>query len=301
MQQDLKFAEAKSHLDDFVHSLTQRSKYHINEPKRLMFLCGANQAKNEPSERRKAIAKFIEINRKDWDVVYAEKVYNRFIEIGKSLNSLDFEHALVKYSDNVLIILESPSAFAELGAFSEKEIRKKVVVVNNSDFRSSESFINTGPIQAILESNPKSLLDYKMGKGVDKLDGIGTIFSSLNSILSSSKMQTQVSLLHCDLSKNENIYTLYLIHDLICISYCISYSEIIEILKEIFGPQAYNSLSTGLCVLEGIDAIKRIKIYDVIKGKDIYYYKSMRGRLFLRLDPPIKMIGKIRNILCRVR
>ena len=54
--------------------------------------------------------------------------------------------------------------FCELGAFSiNKELRKKLIVINDYNYRKSGSFINLGPIKAISEiADGKQILYYKM-------------------------------------------------------------------------------------------------------------------------------------------
>jgi len=283
------------HLHPFLLDLSTRHKILIDDPKRLLFICGANQSINNPSERRKAVAKFVELNKPKWKVVYAENVFNKLFEISKGSNSLDVEHALVNYSDNVLIILESESAFAELGAFAHKSIRKKVILINNLDYKDLPSFINTGPIRAIQELNPDALLYYQMSKnGIVELDGIGSVFSKLSIMLDKNIVNTYQSFELFDLSHNENKLTLFLVHDLIHICYLVTRQELIEMLKIIFGEKNFQSISTCLCVLEGIALIEKMKL----SGSDVYAYRSKKNSRYLHIEPPIKLVGAIRtNIL----
>ena len=62
---------------------------------------------------------------------------------------MSLEHQITAIADKIVIVLESESALCELGAFTHKDLRKKLVVINDSRFRASESFINTGPIAAL--------------------------------------------------------------------------------------------------------------------------------------------------------
>ena len=100
---------------------------------------------------------------------------------GHKGNILDVENLISDFSDYILIILESPSAFTELGAFSHDKLRSKLVVINDLDFKKEESFINLGPIKAIEEkSGQERIIYYKMSNdGVRNRDAIGDTFHQI--------------------------------------------------------------------------------------------------------------------------
>lgn len=129
----------------------------------------------EPSERRKAIKRFVESISTEYRVIYAEGVFNELTKLGHGMNSLDLEHEISAIADRILIVLESPSAFCELGAFAHKTLREKLIIVNDSQFEGSKSFIDTGPLAAARECK-SPILWYPMAKdGVWKTDGIGAV------------------------------------------------------------------------------------------------------------------------------
>jgi len=58
------------------------------------------------------------------------------------------ENQLGQISDAVIILVESPATFAELGAFSlSSELRRKLLPIVDKQFRLESSFINSGPIR----------------------------------------------------------------------------------------------------------------------------------------------------------
>jgi len=60
------------------------------------------------------------------------------------------ESDLAALSDLIVIIVESPGTFAELGAFSHvTSLRKKLLPIVDRQYRGVNSFINTGPIRWI--------------------------------------------------------------------------------------------------------------------------------------------------------
>jgi hypothetical protein len=81
----------------------------------------------------------------------------------------------------VLIVVESPGTFAELGAFSLSEpLRKKLLPIIDRQYRVSESFINTGPVRWIDQDSkfrPSIWVDLAtILQGVDELkDRLGLL------------------------------------------------------------------------------------------------------------------------------
>jgi len=145
---------------------------------RFVFLCGANNG-SEISARRKALIKFAENSLPGTQFLLAEKVFETLASQGNKENILDIEKSISNFADHVLIVLESESAFAELGAFSHEDaLREKLIVINDIKHKNTTSFINTGPIQAIKEkAGENAILFYKMSpNGKEHLDGIGEIF-----------------------------------------------------------------------------------------------------------------------------
>lgn len=216
----------------------------------LIFLCGANAGVEIPSARRKEIKLFIERLSPHFRVIYAENVFTELKHLGGSKNALDLEDEISRIADKILIILESPSAFCELGAFSHATLRKNVIVINDSQFRHQESFINTGPIAA-LEEVKAPVLWYPMASdGIHRLDGIGAVFSELSDALSPSR-KTRAKRAKGDPSDlKADRRSLYFIHDLIHFAEPITYAEIIDTLKSGFGDKDYGILQRLLGILK---------------------------------------------------
>lgn len=159
--------------------VTKASPTLLSRTNQLMFLCGANRAAGVPSARREAIKRFIESISPEFRVIYAEGVFDELAKIGHSTNVLDLEHEISDIADKILIVLESPSAFCELGAFAHQRLREKLVIINDSAFKAQQSFINAGPIAAALEVDAPVLWYPMTADGVHKVDGIGATFKSL--------------------------------------------------------------------------------------------------------------------------
>jgi hypothetical protein len=112
----------------------------------VLFLCGG-----AASSRRDAIAKYVRKNRPDTLVFYADDVWLHLAKAASSAeNALALEAQLAQLADIVVIVVESPGTFAELGAFSlSAPLRKKLLPVMNAQFQHDESFLNTGPVRWI--------------------------------------------------------------------------------------------------------------------------------------------------------
>src|SRR5437870_3249132 len=103
----------------------QKNEYRFRRTPNVIFLCGA--LNSQPRDR---LAEFFRKTRKDDTLVfYAEEVW---IAISKreELSALEMEAKLAALSDIVIIIVESPGTFAELGAFSlSNELRTKLLPI----------------------------------------------------------------------------------------------------------------------------------------------------------------------------
>ncbi|RNM06862.1 retron St85 family effector protein [Dickeya undicola] len=244
-----------------------KKQFHLSKvfkPKNIskfVFLCGANKSLTEISERRKALIEFSNKNLSYTQFFLAEKVFSTLKSEEHKGNILDVEHLISDFSDYIIIILESPSSFSELGAFSNNELRKKLIVINDVKFKKQQSFINLGPIKAIEEAIGKSrVIHYKMSpNGVYERDAIGDTFYSLYQLLKEplKSKTSSIDISSCDPSKHFDKNVAMFLHDLIYISGPILHKELIEILKIIFGKKNFNKLTHLLAVLTAFDSIER--------------------------------------------
>lgn len=98
------------------------------------------------SQRRDRLADYIRKHHPDKLVFYADDIWAEFANKSSS-NALKIENELAKLADIVIIVVESPGTFAELGAFSiSDELRKKLLPIVDLQYRNTNSFINTGPL-----------------------------------------------------------------------------------------------------------------------------------------------------------
>lgn len=248
----------------------------LSRNKQLIFLCGANSAPGTPSPRREALKKYIQGISGDYSVIYAESVFNELIKVGHLKNALDLEHEISDIADKIIIVLESESAFCELGAFAHQALRKKLIVINDSQFREGQSFINTGPLAAMAEVKSPTLW-YPMSNIRSKVDGIGAVFFELKEALS---VKPRKSTLKTDFSElNTDKSSLYFIHDLVLFAGAISYKELVQILVTLFGDKRYDLLHRLLGILRAAGLItnymvEKNRIYRTVGRTPFLSYAS---------------------------
>ncbi|MBU2546920.1 MAG: retron St85 family effector protein [Proteobacteria bacterium] len=285
----------------FRQSIDKQNVWRPADDIGFIFLCGGNIDAGIPSKRREALIDFVSKKFSNIKIFLAEKILNILKEEGHVGNILDIENDLSKFADYVIIVLESSGAFCELGAFaSSEDLRKKLIIINDSAYTYAESFVNLGPLKAIEETSGRNmLLHYSMDPdGLLKGDGIGQIYNNLSKILSvkEKKRRTRMT----EFSPNEffNKDSLRFMHDLINMSGPIYTTELRDIIKVLFGHCKKERIQQHLGLLVSTDQIRRLQtslyksntnrlyfeyesidIYDIISAFKILYLKNNDTRL----------------------
>lgn len=248
-------------LDNLKSSLQNNQVWRPTDDHHFVFLCGANRTQNcGISARRAAITEFAARFLPNTKIFLAEKVFETLLPEGDKLNLLDTERSLTNFADTILIVLESGSAFCELGAFSiDITLRKKIVVVNDSQYEDVTSFINLGPLAAIRSANKEFILSYKMSsQGVETIDGIGDIFPKLYKILyrETLKKRSRVTIDDCRPNSLLSKDAFRFLHDIVYFTQPITHSEIIQILIHIFGEGTYDDVKRLLGLLRAVNELE---------------------------------------------
>ena len=267
--------------DKFLSLKNSISEHGVKTPLNLskfVFLCGANINNTDISVRRKAIMEFAKKNLPDTQFFIAEEMFSTLQEEEKEGNMLDIENEISEFTDNIVVVLESESSFTELGAFSHnKELRKKLIVINDSKFKDSESFINMGPLKAIKEiSGEDYIISYKMNEdGVFELDAIGDIYAPLSKILQgpAQTKPSKVSFKECNPAINFSKKSAMMVHDLVYFSGPIKHKELVEILLLIFGKHSFKAKEHA-AILVAVNSLERTKegFYKSLLRKPYYEY-----------------------------
>lgn len=244
----------------------------------LIFLCGANHESGQPSARREALRRFLHSQSPDLRVVYAEGVLSELTKIGHNKNVLDLEHEISSIADRIIIVIESVGAACELGAFAHEGLRRKLVVINDEHYRTAKSFLNEGPIAALGEAKAPVFWYPMANSGINKVDGIGAIFSPLAKEILGKKSAGSSRQVITPTELRANKVSLYFIHDLVLMAGPISLSELVDLLKFLFGDRSYDPLKQLLGVLRAADFlvsndISGTRIYTSTNPKPFFRYK----------------------------
>src|SRR5665648_140520 len=147
-------------LDEIFEKLYKRDvDFSVN-----IFLCGAatstrNSIRDSLNTEFRKDAKF--------NCVYPESIFANSYGKG-GYNLLELEDELAKYVDVIILPLEGIGTYCELGAFAVNEnLLPKIIVINNSRYEHSNSFINLGPIDLIKRHNANNVIYFKKGKEED--------------------------------------------------------------------------------------------------------------------------------------
>lgn len=122
----------------------QSTSYRFRRLPPVLFLCGGAGSKN-----RDALRDYLLRHAADLSLFYAERAWDQLAS-RNDRSALKMESDLALLADLVVIIVESPGTFAELGAFSLSDpLRKKVLAIVDEQYRTHQSFISTGPLRWI--------------------------------------------------------------------------------------------------------------------------------------------------------
>ena len=128
--------------DAVLHDF-RRKEYHFRKVDTVVFLCGGME-----SSRRERLYQYFGKNHPECLVFYAERAWEVIALHDPSENALAVEEKLAQLADIVIVIVESPGTFAEIGAFTiSRPLRKKLLPILDLTHRDGNSFLETGPIR----------------------------------------------------------------------------------------------------------------------------------------------------------
>lgn len=125
-----------------------------------IFLCGG--AGKEQKKFRYSLGEKIEktSSKYNYNVYYPESLFYEQLHGHLSTNLLSLENLLANSVHSVIIPLQSPGTFAELGAFvNHSQLKDKLIIITDEKYRTSKSFINDGPLR-LLKNNSNSVILY---------------------------------------------------------------------------------------------------------------------------------------------
>ncbi|SDK91184.1 hypothetical protein SAMN05660337_1678 [Maridesulfovibrio ferrireducens] len=232
----------------------------------IVFVCG--RALSASGSKRKLFLDYARKHIQGFHFLLAEDLFKVRGTRGSDL--LTTEKDLANYSDCIIIILESESAFAELGAFAVLDDLCKIILpINDKSFEKSDSFINLGPLEKIDS--------YKKGLGPTihaNMDSFAHCFSEVQTRLNKIQMRRRKRLKINEYSSfiTNDKERLLLIYDIINIFAPIKKNEIINVFKSIYGSKRFDKINFDVLLLVTLGFIQEF---------DGFYFSSRPGLRFI--------------------
>lgn len=246
----------------------------------LIFTCGASDNGNLNSSREQFM-QYAEKHITNYRFFKAESFFESFENSGDQ-DLLSIEEVLGDFSDCVLIFLESPGAYCELGAFAaNNDMVSNILPVNKSEFQNADSFINGGPLKKIDS-------DSRFGKT------IYTTFKTISRCFTEIEERLEKHLLR-KRGKSTSLETIddfesltrkrrmLFISDLVSLLSPVRYRTIIDILEEIYGEHNDYNLKLEMNMLCATDMAERENGYYITTrpGESTFYKLNGSGFDFL--------------------
>lgn len=252
----------KIHLNNKTRSITY--------PK-FVFVCGKAFSSSDDYRisNRGIIDKYLTTKSKDVFIVLSEKLWEDSFD--SNIDLLTFEEFLAEVSDTIILFVESPGSFCELGAFAyaEKLFSDKLIVVIDDKYKGDKSFIITGPAAKAKKDGAKVVYAPLSGNGLlasselrNVIDNKINEFAS-KSATSNKRMPSQ---------SNENLYVNTFIIELL---------ELIRILQPISRKD----------LLEIYKKVKDISSFTFVKKDESNYHNEIKYDYIIKL---LEIVGIIK-------
>lgn len=230
----------------------------------LVFTCGAERGSSGKT-CRESIVEYADRHLKGFRFFEAEAFFRAFAESAKS-DLLTLEEKLAGYSDCILIVLESPGAVAELGAFTlHNDLAKIVLAVNERRFRDSTSFISLGPLKKVDKASTFRPTVYADFSSI--LTAIPDIEKRLSKIKRYNGKSVDLST-YDGYQQLEPKLRLMFLSDLISLLSPIRFTEIIDLMRTLYGEHDFD-INEDLALLHALELIGH--------DQDKYYYATYTG------------------------
>lgn len=225
---------SKEMIDNMKYHLNSTNKF-ITYPK-FIFLCGAAYKKDKYDDSNRGIIhKYLKSKSNHFFIVLSEKLWEDNFDA--NIDLLTFEEFLAEVSDTIILFVESPGSFCELGAFAyaEKLFSDKLIIVIDEKFKNDKSFIITGPTAKAKKDGAKVIYAPISGNGLlSSADLRKSIDDKTNEFLSKNSSSNKRNPNNDGNEISLNTFILELL-ELIKITQPISRKDLIEIYKQIKG------------------------------------------------------------------
>ena len=244
----------------------------------IIFVCGAAIETNNGKNARNRFIEYATKHLEEYDIFIAENFFNLFKD---KVDLLTIEDKLAKYSDCIILFLESASSIAELGAFSNNnDLVKQMLIINEVKFEGVSSFITNGPIE---KTNNQSIYGCTIYCDMSSvLEVVGEIKKRLDKNKRKYNKGIQiVDFISYDKMTEKNKMLLLL--DLITILQPITAEELVYVHKSIIGEGFYN-IDFDLKLLTALGyVIKTNEYYIKVKRLQKMYHVFERDKSIIKM------------------
>lgn len=258
---------------DLIKNCVSSGNTYLYANSKLIFTCGARSNSLHPGGRDR-LMEYAKIHIKDCHFFMAEKFFEVFQNEHKK-DLLSIEDQLAQYCDCIVIILESESAFTELGAFSIKDdLAKIMLVINDIDFKESKSFISLGPLAKL-----DKISDFKPSifvKSKSILSAASEINTRLQKIIKKRKIRLPIKS-YKDFTSLKPQSRMFFISDIISLFHPVSHQDLIQILKDLFGDNHDFDISIDESLLFSLGLVTKNKEYYVQSSRSTERFFKFEG------------------------
>jgi hypothetical protein len=185
-------------------------------------------------------------------------------------NALQMENYLGQLADVLVIIVESPGTFTELGAFSLSEpLRKKLLPILNSRHRNPNSFIETGPVRWISQDSTFRPPIYVNHSRI--LECVTEVEDRLRRIPKPKTTRIE------DLSQSPK-HLVFFICDLVAVIGPATTSMIEYYIQSIVPGISPNEINTLISLGSSVNLIRQVELH-LNGAKDIFFYRTFDDAL----------------------
>ena len=139
-----------------------------------LFLCGGTSKTDSALRAALGAQLAAKKSKYAYAIHYPESIFIEAILGHKRHDLLELENLLAESVSAVVIPLQGPGTFTELGAFTNHpSLRDKLVVVVDPKYKLSKSFINTGPLRHLKKNTSSCILYHKLS--IDMVESLSQV------------------------------------------------------------------------------------------------------------------------------
>lgn len=247
----------------------------ITYPK-FVFLCGAAY---EPDmynvSNRGVIDRYIKGKTDNIFIVLSEKLWEDSFD--SNIDLLTFEDFLAEVSDCIILLVESPGSFCELGAFAyaDKLFSDKLILVIDKNYENDKSFIITGPTAKARKDGSSVVYAALDGSGLLSSDGLRDVLNKKISELLSRHSNINRRLPNLDENK------------IVLSSFIIEMLELIRIIQPVDRRD----------LLEIYKTVKNFKSFTFVKKNEESFHNEIKFDYILKLLQVTNLIHIDGNVI----